>query len=307
MAIDEFDLDEIRSHLNVYWLRPESAVWDIIAAKRIGRFLRGKQNILELGIGNGYFSFLMLGGKFKPEFDWFYNVSYEGFWDNKDIFDHDSGISGQNFIEKSPETRISFGLDHKQNLLNQAERLGFVDKLVVHDCNKPILVRSFSTVFSNMLYWLDDPINVIHQIGNVLPKGGELITVFPNRNFFKYCQSYNGKTEILRLLNRGRSSHIMWCMDLQEFENEIDKSGIFEMSFSTRYLSPTIMKAWDIGLRPLSIPLIKMANALSSINRSEIKQEWCDTLQMFLSPLLEDEMNNGENLGGFNLVVLVKR
>jgi hypothetical protein len=51
-----------RSHANMYWLRPECVLWDAIADHHIGKLLAGKDEILEIGIGNGFFSFLMLGG-----------------------------------------------------------------------------------------------------------------------------------------------------------------------------------------------------------------------------------------------------
>ena len=73
---DEFN---VRAYLDVCWLRPETALWDAITAKQLAPHLVGKRNILELGIGNGYFSFLLLGGRFKPEFDWYYNVATEIF------------------------------------------------------------------------------------------------------------------------------------------------------------------------------------------------------------------------------------
>lgn len=298
----------MRSHLNAYWLRPESAYWDAIAAKHIADELVGRKNILEIGIGNGFFSFLMLGGHFKPEFDWFYSVNTQGFWENEDTFDCDAGVAIASYIESPPHTRIKFGVDHKQALLSQAARLGFVDKLVQHDCNLPLSVNTeISTVYSNILYWLNDPMQSLHQIGDVLSPGGEFVAVFPNSDFFKTCTSYTNEDALSKLINRGRANHIMWYMDLQEFEQEIARRGMFELKSSRRYLSPLTLKMWDIGLRPLSIPLMKMANSLSPERRLEIKQEWCDTLMRFSAPLLEHELEYAESSGGFNLVRLVKR
>ncbi len=300
----EFNL---QAHLDMYWLRPESALWDCIAAKPIGFMLQNKTNILELGIGNGYFSFLMLGGRFKPAFDWFHNVATEGFWGNADIFDFDSGVSMEQYIEKKPDTRIQVALDHKQSLLNQAGRLGFVDKLIQHDCNQPLSSGQFNTAYSNILYWLNHPLRTIDDIASVLPSGGELITAFPNSDFYRTCCSYNVNDGLWNLINRGRANHIMWHMDIPDFQREIAQRGFFDVVSTQRYLSPTTLKIWDIGLRPLSIPLIKMANALSPEKRLEIKQEWCDTLLKFAEPLLAEEMEQGSSHGGFNLVKLVRK
>lgn len=297
----------VRAHLEAYWLRPESAFWDAIAAKYLAAHLAGKQDILELGIGNGYFSFLLLGGRFTPEFDWFHNVATEGFWENADIYDHDSGVSMEQFIAHKPSTRIRVALDHKQSLLNQASRLGFVDTLAQHDCNLPLPDGCFTTAYSNMLYWLNDPLGAIDDIARVLRPGGELIAAFPNSDFYRACHSYNANEGMWKLINRGRANHIMWHMDLPDFEREITQRGLFEIASAQRYLCPTTLKIWDVGLRPLSIPLIKMANALAPEKRLEIKQEWCDTLLKFAEPLLEEELELGRSIGGFNLVKLVRR
>lgn len=304
-VLKEFNVD---SHLNAYWLRPESALWDAIAARQIARELADRKDIMEIGIGNGFFSFLMLGGRFKSEFDWFHSVNTQGFWDHTDIFDFNSDVSITDFIDSNPHTRIRIGVDHKQSLLNQATQLGFVDTLLKHDCNLPIPIETkISTVYSNILYWLADPMSILHQIGEALPSGGEFVAAFPNSDFYKNCSSYTSKDVLSKLINRGRANHIMWHMDLLDFEREIAKRGTFELRTSRRYLSPLILKAWDIGLRPLSIPLIRMANSLSPGTRLEIKQEWCDTIKQFVAPLLENELEYGGSCGGFNLVRLVKR
>jgi hypothetical protein len=96
-------------------------------------------------------------------------------------------------------------------------------------------------------------------------------------------------------------------MDLPEFEREVDRRGVFEVASARRYLAPKILKIWDLGLRPLSVPLIKMANSLDPARRTEIKEEWCETLMQFAEPLLAEEVEQGSRAGGFNLVRLVRR
>jgi hypothetical protein len=96
-------------------------------------------------------------------------------------------------------------------------------------------------------------------------------------------------------------------MDLPEFNQEISKRGMFRLHYARRYLAPLTLRIWDVGLRPLSVPLVRMANALSPEARKEIKAEWCDTLMRFADPLLDNEIAKGNALGGFNLVVLERR
>jgi len=56
--------DYIKAHLNVAWLRPASALWDVIASTMILKY-EIKHPSLDLGCGNGIFSFITAGGEFS--------------------------------------------------------------------------------------------------------------------------------------------------------------------------------------------------------------------------------------------------
>ena len=61
---DSADLDDLLdAHLSVCWLRPENVVWDTVAS-----YLVRKQGLsrptLDLGCGNGIYSFVTAGGRF---------------------------------------------------------------------------------------------------------------------------------------------------------------------------------------------------------------------------------------------------
>jgi hypothetical protein len=49
-----------------------------------------------------------------------------------------------------------------------------------------------------------------------------------------------------------------------------------------------LAKIWDIGLRPLFNPLVKMANNLNEENRNEIKEEWCEIFFDLFEDYLEE-------------------
>lgn len=292
----------------MWWLKPESALWDAIAERMLKPKFTKSQKILEVGIGNGYFSFLLFGGEFQESFDWFFNIEYEDYWREKDVFDSEKFLDIKKFIKKTPEKKINLAVDHKKNLIRHAEQLDFVDKFIVQDANLPIeTIEKFDTIYSNILYWLNDPMEVIRRLVDHLDENGRLILVFPNDSFYEYCHSYLQSNQLLKLLNRGRASHIMWSMDLESFKKRIDAFNSIEIVESSKYLSKNVLKIWDVGLRPLMVPLTKMANNLNPVLRAEIKQEWCETVKKFSSPLLEYELDNGNKNGGFNLVVLAKK
>ena len=71
------------------------------------------------------------------------------------------------------------------------------------------------------------------------------------------------------------------------------------------YLSPLTLQAWDIGLRPLSPPLIKMVKLLSESDRAAIKTEWMEVCRPFLAELLTlDAQSSGQ--GGYHFFCLEK-
>lgn len=296
----------LKDHLYMYWLRPEAALWDAIAAREIGAKLQGCGNILEVGIGNGFFSYLLLGGSFTEEFDWFYSVETSGFRDNEDIFDHDSGVDVGKYLCTRPVQRLKFAVDHKQTLLNQAASLGLADELIKVDANQAMKLNGVDTIYSNILYWLNDPIAVLRQWQDILPVGGKVVIAFPNERFYRVCRSYTDTSRLWKLLNRGRASSIMWHMDIPEFEKKLLESTQYKIVSSKTYLSDLTLRIWDVGLRPLSPALIKMANSVDAATRLEIKHEWCSLMMPYLEEMLQRDMDSDPGEGGFNLVVLEK-
>jgi len=69
MTVDRLSDEFIDPHLNVNWLRPESALWDAIASAVISRF-EFVPPAMDLGCGNGIFSYITACGQFALSFDW---------------------------------------------------------------------------------------------------------------------------------------------------------------------------------------------------------------------------------------------
>ena len=299
----------LEEHLNVNWLRPESALWDAIASGHIAEHVFDPPS-LDLGSGNGLFSFVTAGGALALSYDWYQNAEPEGFWENRDIYDTVVDLPTKQSIVRSPRYVIDCALDHKVSLGRQAAALGgFYRRVLIADATRtlPVGDATFQTVFSNILYWLDSPEEALRQVWRILRPGGRALLCLQNTRFEEYCSSYRWEqsgSNLLRLVNCGRSQLGLWTISYRELSAISARIG-FEMMAHRYYLSPLTLKTWDIGLRPLSPVLIKMARRLSERDRLEVKLEWLETLTPFLRELYELDQKSTDQ-GGFHFVCLGK-
>lgn len=298
--------DLIEAHLNVSWLRPENVALDGTTS-----YLVRKQGLsrpaLDLGCGNGIFSFLTAGGRFGVDFDWYVQVEVET-PASGDIYNATPNNLAPNII-RCPDYRIDVALDLKQNLLDQAALLDFYERFVQHDANDPLPFPDgeFATIFSNVLYWLDKPVKVLQECHRILADSGRAILCLPDPAFYTYCESYRWRelgSEWLHLLNGDRDESISWTVTQSEFEKMADDAG-FVVNYHRNYLQRRTLQLWDLGLRPVSRPLIKMANMLTREQRAAFKREWMDAARPMIRALQDEEINASED-GGFHLFVLSK-
>lgn len=281
--------------LNVFWLRPETALWREIDIRTMIGFDMLTPS-LDLGCGDGIFSFIRAGGEFDGFFDAFRSVTkLDQFFQHVDCFDaYDENKSV--CVAKYPKYQIDVGFDHKSNLLKKASRLGLYGSLKQGDANQslPFPDHTFNSVFSNIVYWLDSPQFVISEISRVLKPGGCACLMLPNITFPQYSfynQLYvNGKDarwKFLEMLDRGRfADNIRQSKCLYEWQSMFECAGL-NVERHNYHLSKLIINIWDIGLRPLFPVLLEMSNELASERFIEIKFKWIQIMKTFIEPLLE--------------------
>lgn len=296
--------DTLKQLLNVFWLRPETALWREIDIRTMRAFEMTSPS-LDLGCGDGTFAFIRAGGAFDQSFDAFRSVKQlDQFFDNVDIFDaYDDRLSAA--VLRGPAYRIDVGFDHKVNLLKKAAQLGLYQGLEQGDANQPLPFpdASFNSVFSNIVYWLDSPQDVISEIARILKPGGAACLMLPNNtlpqfSFYnqKYVKDGDPRWKFLEMLDRGRfADNIRQAKSLAEWQEMFDRVGL-EIERHHRHLSKLTIQTWDIGLRPLFPVLLEMANELSADKLVSIKAKWIQTLSSFIEPLvmLDDDATGAE-------------
>jgi len=312
MAGDTATLDEL---LSVFWLRPETALWRELDIRAMQAF-EFRSPSLDLGCGDGIFSFVRAGGRFAETFDAFGAVdNLDKFFENVDVFDafNDSLTTS---IRRPPQYRIDCGFDHKQNLLRKSELLGLYGELKEGDANRklPFPDSSFRSVFSNIVYWLEDPKFAVGEIARVLQRCGRACLMLPNSTlpeFSFYHQLYMKSREpqwaFLEKLDRGRfADNIRQARSAAAWEVVFVGAGL-KVVQRTAHLSKTIVQVWDIGLRPLFPVLHKMARFVTPQELPEIKREWVSILKQFAEPLvaMDKRLAQGKELG-FHCFILEK-
>lgn len=299
----------LKQFLNVYWLRPESALWRTMDCIKM-EGIEFEKPIIDVGCGDGIFSFLRTGGKFGLDFDMFLSVgNLDKFFKNADIYNSFDRKKVIPSIIQKPKYRIDVGLDWKQTLLDKAGTLGFYDKLIKYDANYKIPLEndSFNTVFSNIVYWLDNVEGVLKEFSRIVTDEGKIVLLLPDKSI-KNCYVYNyylkNKSSWAKLLDGGRYKQMKKCYSYREWEQIFIKSNL-EIAFHDTHLSERLIKLWDIGLRPLSPVLIEMSNKLEGMNRKRIKKEWIKICFNICKSFLEEELGRSDNV--FHLFVLEKK
>ena len=308
----------LKELLNVYWLRPESALWRSIDIEVMKDFeICG--NSLDLGCGDGVFSYIRGGGKFDISFDDYQSIgNLEKYYDNEDI--HDVFLEGYSpKINRKPNYLFSTALDHKKNLLLKAKKLNFHQDYILHDANKdlPFEDHTFDSIFSNILYWLDDIQKSINEISRVLKTGGQVALMLPNKTMseFSFYNNLYVKTQDIRYkflekLDRGRnSSNIKVSKSYKEWRSIFDNSGLKVLEHKT-HLSKTTIQIWDVGLRPIFPVIYKLVNAVDDSDKLiTVKKEWIELFMNYLKPLYDLELSGLIDQGvekGFHYFVLEK-
>lgn len=316
MVVTEVNEDSVRGILrkllNVYWLRPETALWRAIDLIQLSHYKFTKP-MLDLGCGDGIFSFIAMGGEFGLGFDMFRAVKEsKDFFKGDDIYDYYVEGLIKRDIVTPPLQKIDIGLDLKENLIKKASELNLYESLVQHDANHPLPFAGgqFSTIFSNIVCWVENVEGLLRELGRVVADDGQILLMLPDDSLKKYyVYNYYLKYgwEWIRKIDRGRYSLAERSHTYDGWNELFSKCGLKIKSHRT-HLSKTVIQLWDIGLRPISPLLIKMANSLTEETRAAIKAEWIETVTDLIEPLCTTEwITDKKYPPAFHLFQLVRK
>jgi SAM-dependent methyltransferase len=296
IELDAHTAELLDAYLNLYWLRPETALWQTIDAGTVHKwqveYVRAP--ILDLGCGDGTHTATMLGTRFEESFDVFGGLDLQG----ADIFDAFERQEYRPVIARRGDP-VACGVDIRPNMVRRAACLGVYEKLLVGDATRlPLPDASISTVYSNLLRDLPDDAceDALCEVGRVLRPGGHLVLPACTpawRDSLYFYPRARGEAEAGNMqasrrmaeLDRGRSvsfaqqiSEHKWRCRLEAFGLEIIAREPTHSRETTRF--------WDVGLRPFAVPLLRWVNSLDADARLAVKRSFIAALRRPLAALL---------------------
>jgi len=231
----------------------------------------------------------------------------EGFHSGRDIYDQTTNYNPK--ILQKPKIRIDVGLDWKNNLLKKAKKLDLYEKLVQHDLNKklPFEDNSFSTIFSNVYYWVDNLPQLLKESNRILKKNGKLMLFVPDANFKEwliYNRFIKRGQKWAKILDRGQYGNMKHCYSYKKWKKLFSDADL-KIEKHSGYLSKGFLQYCDIASRPYSPYMIEMSNQLSEKNRKKIKKKLIEDFLPITNSYVKSK--GKEEKPGYHYFVLNKK
>ena len=302
----------ISEFLNVYWLRPENAIFSANLADSINRNFTSHEEdkILEVGLGDGIFSFTTWGGELDKTFDVYSTTKRLTFGNySDDIYDSYDKDTYQPVITRKASLKIDLGYDIKQNLINKASKLHLYNKLEVKDMEDVLDDDKFDKIllFSAIIH-LANPLKVVSNLKNMLADEGEIyintMSLGMTRLYSLLANSYND--EFVKFIERDMRNLWPSLYTVNNWKKLFVEAGLSIKRVET-VISEEYAPVWNIGMRPFSsqnISLYMIAKKYETEEANNIKQEYIDIVLSFAESFKVDGSMN-DNAGG-HLFVLEK-
>jgi len=262
-------LSLLRRYLQVYWLKPFDAVNDTANAWVLSR-LPWQEPILEVGGGDGVFSFILHGGEFVLTDDRYDQSDPGRPGDIFDVYRKGSSLT----IKREAGRAFDVGIDLKWSHVLKARETGLYRSLVVSAPEPlPFAAQSFKTVFLYIPHGLRkkdrvlDYERILKEIRRVILPDGTLLMTAVNRDIHKYFICYPlhrfcERRGWLRLsayfkkLDAGRYAEISGLGRTgREWTKLLEDAG-FSLVESWTQVRPLAWRVYDFQTRPLLKALI---------------------------------------------------
>jgi SAM-dependent methyltransferase len=288
----------LKKSLNIYWLRPETALLLTLQYDKIKNEDLSKGMSLDIGCGDGTFSFLLMGGEFNKNFDDYQSIKVtDEYYDGKDMFDHFKKEEYFPVIDKRPDTKIDVAIDFNESMIQKARSLELYNQIIKHDMGTtfPFSEGTFDTITGfNSLPYSSNLHKTFQEIYRVAKEGSKIYT-FLSGDKMKQYRFYNLYKDHHQMwayyIDRGRRGYGgegVHLLSYDEYKDIIENAGL-SIKKHEYFISTGCYKAWDIGFRLIFPMLKKMLDKVPKSEVGEVKDFWVEKEYEILSSYLEYE------------------
>lgn len=281
----------LKRYFQVYWLKPFDGVNDTANAWALSQFEWAKP-ILEVGGGDGVFSFIMHGGEFVLTDDRYSQTDPTKSDDIYDVYHKDRSLN----VKQNAQLRYQVGVDLKLSHLYKSAETKLYEALISSKPEAlPLGPNLFKTVFLYTFHGLTDYRKTLGEIRRVIQPDGTLLMIAFNRAvsqhfvcypLHRYCEHRGWKklSSYFRGLDGGRYEEISgFGYTLGEWERFLEETG-FGLTDVYNQVSPLAWRTYDFQTRPLLKVLIRWNWLLGRLHlKTLVKGTWVYAL---LPPLL---------------------
>ena len=177
-----FILTRLWRYLNIYFLKPFDAVNDTLTASLLKK-CSWDTRIVEIGAGDGEFSFIMHGGIFPLWYDRFLQVDTT----KKDIFSAFAGgvLKKEDIcVPKYPEYLCS--IDERDFHAKKIKEIGFAEQIICSNYEfLPLSDKSVEKIFYYIPHGLKDHDKAIKEAARILKSKGKILILLYDTAFKK--------------------------------------------------------------------------------------------------------------------------
>lgn len=271
-----FALPRLWHFLNIYFLKPNDAVNDTITASLLTNF-DWSGNFLEIGSGDGMFSYVMHGGEFPIEFDRYRMTNLN----KPDIYDiHQKSILVTSKKLFSPIIEVA--VDAKRAHVEKIREINFAKNAVQCAYEKlPFCDKHFDKLFIYTPHGLKDFDDMMDEAVRVLTPGGSMFILVYDSAFQRafLCKWLSKKmtgrlSEYFKVLDNKRYEELTSMSKSRvEWENHFFSRGLsIENCFSG--LNHVGWMLYDIQTRPILRQLIIFFSKMPKRLRTIAKLLW---------------------------------
>lgn len=251
----------LKRYFQMYWLKPFDAVNDTANAVSLLKFDWSKTPILEIGGGDGVFSFIMHGGKFTFSDDRYDQADPFKSGDIYDIYRKNLSLN----VKRIPRIQYDAGVDLKLSHLFKSRETGLYKNnnlISAKPESLPIKNNAFSTVFLYTFHGLTDYKKSLKEIKRIIKKDGTLLMIAVNDvvrdNFLcykihRYCKmkGWSNLSQYFSKLDGGRYEEIggIFAKSLEEWNELLSETG-FQIEEVYTHVKPLLWKIYDTQTRP---------------------------------------------------------